>query len=185
MTRQGRTRLAVLTAVLVGTLLAGCGSGGTRTVTESVPMSSAGPVRPEGFESSEIVIRRADGTVCRLCTYVARTNAEWQRGLMFATDLDGRDGMLFQFPGPNTDQFWMRDTVMPLTAVWFAPDGSFIDAIDMTPCPATVQNCPLYGPGKPATNVLEIPQGALAGLHIGTGSRLESVGATCDVLSRN
>lgn len=180
MTRRGRTRGVLLAAVLLGTVLAACGSSGTRPVATSAPASSSAPVRPEGFSSAEIVIRRADGTVCRLCTYLARTSAEWQRGLMYATDLDGRDGMLFQFPSANTDQFWMRDTVMPLTAVWFAPDGSFIDAIDMAPCPADAANCPLYGPGKLATNVLELPQGTLAGLRIGTGSRLESVGATCD-----
>lgn len=180
MTRRGRTRGVLLAAVLLGTVLAACGSSGSRPVADSTPTSSPGPIRPEGFSSAEIVIRRADGTVCRLCTYLARTSAEWQRGLMFVTDLDGRDGMLFQFPSANTNQFWMRDTVTPLTAVWFAPDGLFIDAIDMVPCPADAMDCPRYGPGKPATNVLELPQGTLAGLGIGAGSRLESVGATCE-----
>ena len=180
MTRRGWTRTTLLAVVLFGAVLAGCGSSDAPQGGASAPTAAGSPVRPDGFASAEIVIRRSDGTACRLCTYVARTSAEWQRGLMFATDLDGRDGMLFQFPSPNTNQFWMRDTVLPLTAVWFAPDGSYLDAIDMTPCPADAMDCPRYGPGKPATNVLELPQGTLDGLRIGPGSRLESVGATCD-----
>lgn len=135
---------------------------------------------PEGFGTAEVLIRRPDGTVCRLCTYLARTSAERQRGLMDVTDLAGLDGMLFDFDGPSVDRFWMRNTVMPLTAVWFAPDGSFVDAQDMTPCPDTSTSCPTYGPGLPADYVLELQQGDDKRLGIGAGSVLESVGGPCE-----
>ena len=171
-------RAAVLAAAVGCTVLVSCGSS-SGTAKDAPTTAPGGAVRPEGFASAEIVIRRADGSACSMCTYLARNSAEWQRGLMNATDLDGRDGMLFQFPAPNMDRFWMRDTVLPLTGVWFAADGAFIDAIDMRPCPDSEPNCPLYGPDQPAANVLELPLGTLQGLRIGVGSRLESVGATC------
>ena len=177
-------RAAVLVAALAGGVLAACGSSSdSSTTTVSTP--TGGVVRPEGFASAEIVIRRADGSACTLCTYLARNTAEWQRGLMNATDLDGRDGMLFQFPTPNTNRFWMRDTVLPLTGVWFGADGGFIEAIDMAPCPDDEPNCPLYGPDRPAATVLELPLGTLEGLRIGEGSRLESIGATCNGQTSN
>ena len=177
-------RAAVLVAALGCGVLAACGSSRDGSTTTG-PTSPGGIVRPEGFDSAGIVIRRADGSACTLCTYLARNSAEWQRGLMAVTDLDGRDGMLFQFPTPNTDRFWMRNTVLPLTGVWFGADGAFIDAIDMTPCPDAEPNCPLYGPGRPATTVLELPLGTLQGLRIGEGSRLESVGVTCNGQANN
>jgi len=132
-----------------------------------------------------VVIRRADGSRCELCTYLAQTPDERGRGLMRVTDLAGHDGMLFRFEGPSTDRFWMKNTVMPLTAVWFAPDGSFLDAQDMEPCPSTAASCPSYGPGLPAGQVLELPQGDDDRWGIGAGSVLESVGAACTALNRS
>jgi uncharacterized membrane protein (UPF0127 family) len=98
---------------------------------------------------------------------------------MRVTDLDGRDGMVFRFSGTSTDRFWMRNTVMPLTAVWFAPDGAFLDALDMAPCPNDAPTCPSYGPGLPASHVLELPLGDDDRFRIGAGSVLESVGGMC------
>ena len=68
---------------------------------------------------------------------------------------------------------------MPLTGVWFADDGAFVEAIDMDPCPDDEPNCPLYGPDRLARSVLEVPQGALARLRVGPGARLESIGGPC------
>lgn len=180
-----RWRAAVLCVLAgaAGLALSSCGSsngssaGSPKDTTTSPPVA---PVAPEGFGTAEVVIRRADGTVCRLCTYLARTSAERQRGLMDVTDLAGLDGMLFDFDGPSVDRFWMRNTVMPLTAVWFAPGGLFVDAEDMTPCPDSSTSCPTYGPGLPADYVLELQQGDDKRFGIGAGSVLESVGSACE-----
>jgi uncharacterized membrane protein (UPF0127 family) len=141
--------------------------------------ASGAVVVPEGFATAAVVVRRADGSVCELCTYVAETAEQRGRGLMRVTDLDGRDGMIFLFPGTSADRFWMRNTVMPLTAVWFGPDGAFLDALDMEPCPSDASTCPSYGPGLPASHVLELPLGGADRLGIGAGSVLVSVGGMC------
>ena len=176
----GRTTGAALqVGAVLALLLGACGSSGSMPTPGSTAPLAVGTVRPDGFESVEVIIRRADGSVCRLCTYLASTPPQWQRGLMYATDLDGRDGMLFRFPDPNANRFFMRDTVMPLTGVWFGADGALIDAIDMDPCPDDEPNCPLYGPDRLARSVLEVPQVALARLRVGPGARLESIGGPC------
>ena len=183
MERQGTGGWLTGAALTIGAVLTlvigGCSSSGPTQTADPTAPSASETVRPEGFESVEVVIRRPDGSVCRLCTYLASTPPRWQRGLMFATDLDGRDGMLFQFPAPNTNRFFMRNTVMPLTGVWFADDGAFVEAIDMDPCPADEASCPTYGPDRLARSVLEVPQGALARLRVGPDSRLESMGGPC------
>jgi hypothetical protein len=137
------------------------------------------PVAPEGFDTAAVTIRRADGSLCELCTYVARNEAERSRGLMFATDLGGYDGMLLAFGLASPQSFWMRNTVLPLSAAWFAADGLLVSALDMDPCPAGEQSCPLYGPQEPVLHVLEVLRGDLERFGITAGARLETVGAPC------
>ena len=139
---------------------------------------------PEGFDTASVRIRRDDGSVCELCTYVARTGPERQQGLMNVTGLDGHDGMLFVFDAPGVQDFWMRNTLLSLSAAWFGGDGSFRASFDMDPCPADVAECPLYGPNDPVLHVLEVPQGDLARLGIGVGAVLESVGPPCEPSAR-
>ena len=166
-------RSAVLTLAFVGLvgLAAACGDDGS----SSAPGATVGGRQVQGFGESTVVIRRADGSVCHLCTYVARTVVEHDRGLMEVTDLAGHDGMIFEFDQAEPLAFWMKETVMPITAAWFGADGGFLAAYDMAPCPSATSTCPSYGPAGPAQHVLEVPLGALESLRIGEGSKLESV----------
>jgi len=157
-----------MTLLLPG-LLGACGDDSGR---------DAGTVADE-FGTASLVIRRADGTVCELCTYAARNRQQWSQGLMGVTDLDGHDGMIFVFDEPGVHTFWMKDTVMPLSAAWFAPDGAFVAAFDMDPCTPDTTRCPSFGPPDVVTHVLEVPQGDFERLGIGDGSVLQSVGAPC------
>jgi len=96
---------------------------------------------------------------------------------MNRTNLAGYDGMLFQFSAPTTVDFYMKDTLIPLSIAWFDGSGHFVSATDMTPCP-TQDNCPLYGAASPYTDALEVPEGGLGRLGIGPGSVL-TVGGSC------
>lgn len=98
---------------------------------------------------------------------------------MGVTDLAEHDGMLFVFDEPEPRRFWMRNTVLPLSAAWFGADGSFSAGFDMDPCPPEAEDCPRYGPETPARHVLEVLRGDLDRLGIGPGSRLEAVGEPC------
>lgn len=137
------------------------------------------PTVPTGFGTASVRIRRADGSLCVLCTFVARSAAERQQGLMGVTDLAGHDGMLFVFDGREPQRFWMRNTPLPLSAAWFGADGSFSAAFDMDPCLPEADDCQRYGPDRPVLHVLEVPRGNLDRLGIGPGARLAEVGGPC------
>jgi hypothetical protein len=98
---------------------------------------------------------------------------------MEVTDLDGHDGMIFVFDEPGVHRFWMKNTVMALTAAWFAPDGAFVEAHDMAPCPPDSDRCPSYGPDEEVSHVLEVPRGDVERLGIGVGSVLVEVDGPC------
>jgi uncharacterized membrane protein (UPF0127 family) len=144
------------------------GSSTAATVPTTEPEPGPTGVLAEGFETVHTVIRRADGSLCELCTYLADNDELRQRGLMFVTDMDGRDGMVFAFQRNVVHEFWMKNTVMPLSAAWFDEDGTFIDSYEMAPCQA--DPCPTYGPPEPSRTVLEVPQGDLVRFGIGPGS---------------
>ena len=62
------------------------------------------------------------------------TNYETRaRGLMYRKELAPNAGMLFVFPHPAVQCFWMRNTLIPLSIAFIADDGMIIDIIDMTP----------------------------------------------------
>ena len=65
--------------------------------------------------------------------------------------------MLFVYDADHTGQFWMRDTLIPLSIAFIDADGRILDLIDMQPC--TTPICERYGPDAPYRYALEVPQG--------------------------
>lgn len=84
---------------------------------------------------------------------VALTPAERARGLM-QRDRAPDDGMLFVFPAPTTDGFWMKDTLVPLRVVFFDRRGQRVDEAQMTPC--AEDPCPVYSSERPFRYALEL-----------------------------
>ena len=139
-------------------------------------------MQPEGFDLAPVEVTLAGGEVCALCLWVAVTPAQRRRGLMGVTDLGPADGMVFVYDSPASGRFWMRGTPLPLSIAFFAADGSFVSAADMEPCLAgPAGDCPRYSAAGPYVSAIEVPQGRLAELGIGPGSRLAlSTGSGCD-----
>ena len=108
---------------------------------------------------------------------LALTVPEQEQGLMNRTNLAGYDGMVFQFPAPTTVEFYMKDTLIPLSIAWFDASGRLVSSTDMTPC-HTQESCQLYGAASQYTDALEVPLGSLGRLGIGPGSVL-TVGGSC------
>ncbi|HEX2048954.1 MAG TPA: DUF192 domain-containing protein [Acidimicrobiales bacterium] len=109
------------------------------------------------------------------CALLAKTPAQQSRGLMNRTDIGGYDGMLFEFSSDTTTGFWMKDTPLPLSIVFFDGTGQFVSTVDMTPC-IHQPTCPTYGAARPYRWALEVPQGALPRLGIVPGTRLVTAG---------
>lgn len=125
------------------------------------------------FGSVLVDLVTATGGAVRLCLLDADTPDERSRGLMEVTDLQGYDGMLFRHDGEVESQFVMTNTVMPLSISWWAADGGFVSGTDMTPCTeADPAACARYSAAAPYRWAIEVPQGALADVGIGEGSRI-------------
>jgi uncharacterized membrane protein (UPF0127 family) len=85
---------------------------------------------------------------------VALTPEQHQIGLMYRTEMPQGEGMLFVFQTPSKQCFWMKNTVLPLTAAFIADDGSIVNLEDMKP-QTTDSHCSL----RPVRYVLEMNQG--------------------------
>jgi uncharacterized membrane protein (UPF0127 family) len=103
-------------------------------------------------------------------TQVAQTEAQRQIGLMFRQEMPQHEGMLFVFEQPATQCFWMKNTLLPLTAAFVADDGTIVNLADMKP-QTTDSHCST----KPVRFVLEMNQGWFAKKGLKAGSRLSGV----------
>ena len=98
---------------------------------------------------------------------VAATPEQRATGLMHRTDMPGNEGMLFVFEEPAGQCFWMKNTLLPLTAAFVADDGTIVNLADMKP-----QTTDSHCSEKPVRYVLEMNQGWFAKRGLKAGSRL-------------
>ena len=98
---------------------------------------------------------------------VAATPEQRATGLMFRTDMPANEGMLFVFEQPATQCFWMKNTLLPLTAAFVADDGAIVNLADMQP-QSEANHCS----AKPVRFVLEMHQGWFARRGIQAGFKL-------------
>jgi hypothetical protein len=100
---------------------------------------------------------------------VASTPEQRAIGLMNRPDMPQHEGMLFVFDQPQVQCFWMKNTLMPLTAAFIADDGSIVNLADMKP-----QTTDAHCSDKPVRYVLEMKQGWFATKQIRKGYVLKS-----------
>ena len=98
---------------------------------------------------------------------LAQTPEQRQIGLMFRKDMPQHEGMLFVFEQPATQCFWMRNTLLPLTAAFLDDEGTIVNLADMKP-----QNDDSHCSAKPVRFVLEMNQGWFAKRNIKAGYKL-------------
>ena len=58
-----------------------------------------------------------------MSTEIAASGIEVQTGMMFRTNMAENEGMLFVFGRPFQASFWMKNTLLPLSAAYISPDG--------------------------------------------------------------
>jgi uncharacterized membrane protein (UPF0127 family) len=98
---------------------------------------------------------------------VALTPQERQNGLMLRKNMPQHEGMLFVFEQASEQCFWMKNTLLPLTAAFVADDGTIVNTADMQP-ETTDSHCS----AKPVRYVLEMNKGWFAKKGIKQGSKL-------------
>jgi uncharacterized protein len=98
---------------------------------------------------------------------VAQTPDQRATGLMFRKEMPQHEGMLFAFEQPSVQCFWMKNTLLPLTAAFVADDGTVVNLADMEP-QSTASHCS----DKPVRYVLEMNRGWFAKKGIKPGMKL-------------
>jgi len=98
---------------------------------------------------------------------VALSPEQRQIGLMFRKEMPQHEGMIFVFEEPSKQCFWMKNTLLPLTAAFVADDGTIVNLEDMKPQTEN-PHCSV----KPVRYVLEMNQGWFAKKGIKAGSKL-------------
>ncbi len=103
----------------------------------------------------------------RVTAQLARTPEQRQIGLMFRKTMPEHEGMLFFFDAAGVQCFWMKNTLLPLSAAFLRDDGSIVNIVDMKP-----QSLDSHCSKEPVRYVLEMNQGWFAKRALGPGKKL-------------
>jgi uncharacterized membrane protein (UPF0127 family) len=98
---------------------------------------------------------------------LAMTAEQREVGLMFRKELPQTEGMLFIFEDASRLCFWMKNTLVALTAAFIADDGTIVNLENMKP-QTTDSHCAT----KSVRFVLEMNQGWFAKKGIKPGTKI-------------
>ena len=99
---------------------------------------------------------------------VALTPEQRQIGLMNRKEMPQHEGMIFVFEEPTKQCFWMKNTLLPLTAAFVADDGTIVNLVDMKP-----QTLDAHCSEKPVRYVLEMNKGWFDKKGLKAGAKLQ------------
>jgi uncharacterized protein len=100
---------------------------------------------------------------------IASTIISRVRGLSNRDRLKDNQGMLFIFPQPAMQTFWMKDMRFSIDMVWIR-DGKVVDVTRGAPQPpagVADWNLPRFSPSSPVDMVLEVSAGQAEEIKIG------------------
>jgi len=93
---------------------------------------------------------------------VAADPASQEKGLMFRKTMAPDAGMIFEFPRPSMEAFWMKNTILPLDIIFIRANGT-ISSIAPNAEPYSTTTIPSI---EPIRAVLELNGGRAAQLGI-------------------
>ena len=134
----------------------------TASLATATVQAQPAPQAPQKLRSI-----RLNAGMHQISAEVAQTPLERQIGLMSRPTMGVNEGMLFIFDAPETQCFWMRNTLLPLTAAFLADDGSIVNLVDMQPQTET-SHCS----ARPVRYVLEMNQGWFAKRGFAAGQKI-------------
>ena len=135
---------------------------------DEAPVTAACGPQPPRLARESVQVRTRSG-VRRFDVEIAADDPSREYGLMCRPAMSDHHGMLFEFPQPAEQTFWMKNTYIALDIIYIGPDGRIVSIsrnarpFDETPLPSR----------EPATGVLEINGGLAARLGIQPGDRVD------------
>ena len=121
----------------------------------------------QGIPQSQLQRTTLNAGMHLIQVQLAQDFEQRQIGLMWRKEMPQSEGMLFVFDQPAVQCFWMRNTLLPLTAAFVLDDGSIVNLADMKPL-----NDDSHCSKKPVRFVLEMNQGWFAKSNIQAGFKL-------------
>ncbi|MFH0131361.1 DUF192 domain-containing protein [Variovorax sp. VaC1] len=125
------------------------------------------PAHAQQQPQTDLARTQLSAGLYKIDVQIAQTPQQREIGLMFRKEMPQAEGMIFVFEQPATQCFWMRNTILPLTAAFVADDGRIVNLVDMQPMTEN-SHCSL----EPVRYVLEMNQGWFAKKNIKKGAKL-------------
>jgi len=114
------------------------------------------------FPRSELTIATPDARIHRFKIWMAVSNAQRERGLMFVKSLADDEGMLFVYPASQPASMWMKNTYIPLDMVFIRANGK-VARIASNTVPHSLE---VIESKEPVLAVLELKGGTAAKMGI-------------------
>ncbi len=118
-------------------------------------------------EPQKLPLVRLNAGIHNINAELAATPEQREIGLMFRPTMAVNDGMLFVFERAGQQCFWMKNTLIPLSAAFIADDGTVVNIEAMQP-----QTLDSHCSSQPVRYVLEMNEGWFAKRGIKAGSKL-------------
>ncbi|MDP2143553.1 MAG: DUF192 domain-containing protein [Gallionella sp.] len=102
---------------------------------------------------------------------IVNTPTSRAQGLMHREEICENCGLLFVFPQVGRHDFWMKNTLIPLSIAFISDDGRIMKIVDMLPGSEKV-----YRGVEGTRYALEVRRGWFARNRIDTGAALQDMG---------
>lgn len=133
------------------------------------PAAPNRPAQPPAPRGPNVRVLTQSGGPVDINVEVVREPRTRERGLMFRRDMDENHGMIFVFPRPDHQVFWMHNTILPLDMIFIRADRTILgivkNATPETDDPREVPGDALY--------VLEVNGGFSDRHHLSANDRVE------------
>jgi uncharacterized membrane protein (UPF0127 family) len=120
----------------------------------------------------KVVISTREGRETVYQVEVADTPAKRELGLQYRKELAADRGMIFLFPAPSVQSFWMKNTPLPLDMIFIGSDRKIVGIVEQT-VPFSLDSRSV---GTPSQFVLEINGGLSKRLGISAGDSVRVEG---------
>ena len=154
-------------------LLGGCGSDGGAANVRGSYANGGSAGAEKGAEKGPAIVLNTQKGKTEISVDIADTTEERAKGLMFRKSIPQDYGMFFIFDEEKEENFWMKNTLVPLDMVFF--DGNYkVVKIIHNAQPCRKDPCMVYSSDKPSKYVLEVNGGTgdKIGLKEGDGAQL-------------
>lgn len=102
---------------------------------------------------------------------IAATQVDRERGLMYRSDLDAKQGMLFVYADLGQRRVWMKNTLLSLDVLFLDTDGRILSMLENLP-PCQKDPCPIYDSHAAAMYMLELSAGFIQQNHLKVGQKI-------------